>query len=74
VATDVVPATNDKQQLQPMPSKLGALAVELGKAVTLLNRVHFENHGYVGPNSGNAPVHGASGPDCQTTVSKLDAV
>jgi hypothetical protein len=50
------------------------LAVELGKAVTLLNRVHFENHGYVGPNSGNAPVHGASGPDCQTTVSKLDAV
>jgi hypothetical protein len=43
VATDVVPATNDKQQLQPMPSKLGALAVELGKAVTLLNRVHFEN-------------------------------
>jgi hypothetical protein len=39
-----------------------------------LNRVHFENRGYVGSQSGNAAVHGASGPDCQTTVSKLDAV
>jgi len=31
---------------------------------TFLNRVHFENRGYVGPQSGNAPVPGASGPNC----------
>ena len=39
-----------------------------------LNRVHFENHGYVGPQSRNAPVRGASAPNCRTTVSKVDAV
>src|SRR3954453_7737775 len=39
-----------------------------------LNRVYFENRGYVGPQSGKAAVHGASGPDCQPTVSKVDAV
>src|SRR6476619_1922080 len=38
----------------------------------VLNRVHFENHGCLGPRSGNAPVRGASGPKCQTTVSKVD--
>src|SRR3954469_23124252 len=36
VATDVVQATNDKQQIEPMLGKLGALPVELGKAGTLL--------------------------------------
>jgi len=36
VATDVVQATNDKQQLQPMLSKLEALPDELGKVTTLL--------------------------------------
>jgi hypothetical protein len=39
-----------------------------------LNHVHFENSGYLGPQSGNALAHGASGPNCRTTVSKLDAV
>ncbi len=36
VAIDVVQAPNDKQQLQPMLGKLGALPEELGKAETLL--------------------------------------
>jgi len=36
VAADVVQATNDKQQLQPMLSKLEALPDELGKVTTLL--------------------------------------
>jgi hypothetical protein len=36
VATDVVQATNDKQQLQPMLGKLGALPAELGEVETLL--------------------------------------
>ncbi|MFL5280163.1 MAG: transposase [Rhodopila sp.] len=36
VATDVVQAPNDKQQLQPMLSKLDALPDELGKVTTLL--------------------------------------
>jgi len=36
VAADVVQAPNDKQQLQPMLSKIGALPDELGKAETLL--------------------------------------
>src|SRR3954466_7247277 len=41
---------------------------------SLLNRVHFENRGYASPEPGNTPVHGASGQNCGTTVSKLDAV
>ena len=36
VAADVVQAPNDKQQLEPMLSKIGALPDELGKAETLL--------------------------------------
>src|SRR6187200_227493 len=36
IAADVVQATNDKQQIEPMLGKLGALPVELGKAGTLL--------------------------------------
>ena len=36
VANDVVQATNDKQQLQPMLGKLGALPEELGDVETLL--------------------------------------
>ena len=36
VATDVVQATNDKQQVEPMLGKLGALPKELGKTETLL--------------------------------------
>src|SRR5512136_2574730 len=36
VAVDVVQAPNDKQQLEPMLGKLGALREELGKAETLL--------------------------------------
>ena len=40
----------------------------------VLNRVHFENRGYAGLQSENAPIRGASGLDCQTAVSKLDAV
>jgi len=36
VATDVVQAANDKQQLPPMLGKLGAMPEELGKAETLL--------------------------------------
>jgi hypothetical protein len=39
-----------------------------------LNRVHFENRGYASPEPGNTPVHGASGQNFGTTVSKLDAV
>jgi hypothetical protein len=35
VANDVVQATNDKQQLQPMPGRLGALPEELGEVETL---------------------------------------
>ena len=36
VATDVIQATNDKQQLEPMLGKIGALPKELGGAKTLL--------------------------------------
>jgi hypothetical protein len=36
VAGDVVQAPNDKQQLEPMLAKIGALPEELGKAKTLL--------------------------------------
>jgi transposase len=36
IATDVVQATNDKQQLAPMLSKLAALPADLGKPETLL--------------------------------------
>jgi transposase len=36
VAADVVQATNDKQQLQPMLSKVAGLPDELGKVATLL--------------------------------------
>src|ERR1017187_234532 len=36
VATDVVQATNDKQQLEPMLGKIDALPKELGEAETLL--------------------------------------
>ncbi len=36
VATDVVQAANDKQQLEPMVSKLAALPAELGEPETLL--------------------------------------
>ena len=36
VAADVVQATNDKQQLEPMLDKLAALPEELGKPETLL--------------------------------------
>jgi transposase len=36
LATDVVQASNDKQQLQPMVSKVEALPDELGKVTTLL--------------------------------------
>jgi hypothetical protein len=42
--------------------------------IFILNRVHFENHGYAGLQSENAPVRGASSLDCQATVSKVDAV
>ena len=53
---------------QKLPNLI-AMPIEL-----TVPRVHFENSGYLGPRSGNAPAHGASGPNCQTTVSKLDAV
>ncbi|HEY0425593.1 MAG TPA: IS1182 family transposase [Rhodopila sp.] len=43
LATDVVQATNDKQPLQPMLSKVEALPDELGKVTTLL-----ADTGYVG--------------------------
>ena len=36
VATDVVQATNDKQQIEPMLNKIGGLTDALGKAGTLL--------------------------------------
>lgn len=36
VATDVVQATNDKQQVEPMLDRLGALPEELGEVETLL--------------------------------------
>ena len=36
VAVDVVPAPNDKQQLEPMLGKIGALPEELGEGKTLL--------------------------------------
>jgi len=36
VAVDVVQAPNDKQQLEPMLGKIGALPAELGEAATLL--------------------------------------
>ena len=36
VAGDVVQASNDKQQLEPMLAKTAALPEELGKAETLL--------------------------------------
>src|SRR3569832_2445417 len=49
-------------------------AQSAGSKMLVLNRVYFENRGYVGPQPGKAPTQGASGPNCQTTVSKLDAV
>ena len=36
VASDVAQAPNDKQQLEPMPAKTGALPEELGEAETML--------------------------------------
>src|SRR3954454_17718498 len=47
---------------------------DICRAIGQLNRVHFENHGYVGPQSGKALVRCASGPSYQTTVSKVDAI
>ena len=49
LATDVVQAPNDKQQLQPMLDRLGALPEELGEVETLLAdtgyfRVRLESH------------------------------
>jgi hypothetical protein len=49
VATDVVPATNDKQQFQPMPSKVTALPNALSKITTLLF-----NNGYFSTANGTA--------------------
>jgi hypothetical protein len=53
---------------------LGPRLEGLGPDGSILNRVHFENRGYASPEPGNTPVHGASGQNCGTTVSKLDAV
>jgi len=43
VATDVVQAPNDKQQVEPMLGRLGALPAELGKTATLLADTGYFN-------------------------------
>jgi len=45
VAVDVVQAPNDKQQLEPMLGKIGALPEELGEAETLLADTGLFQHG-----------------------------
>src|ERR1700732_4911409 len=55
VATDVVQAPNDKQQLAPMLDKLSALPKELGQAETLL-----ADSGYFSEANGEACVAGPS--------------
>ena len=47
VATDVVQATNDKQQLEPMLGKIDALPKELGEAETLLADTGYFSAGNV---------------------------
>jgi transposase len=47
VAADVVQAPNDKQQIEPMLDKIGALAEELGKAETLLADTGYFSAGNV---------------------------
>ena len=47
VATDVIQATNDKQQLEPMLGKIGALPKELGGAKTLLADTGYFSAGNV---------------------------
>jgi len=47
VATDVVQAPNDKQQVEPMLGKLGALPQALGKAETLLADAGYFSAGNV---------------------------
>ena len=47
VAADVVQAPNDKQQIEPMLDKIGALPEELGKAETLLADTGYFSAGNV---------------------------
>src|SRR5258707_14879227 len=47
VAIDVVQASNDKQQLEPMLGKIGALPEELGEAETLLADTGYFSAGNV---------------------------
>src|SRR5713226_1894464 len=47
VAVDVVQASNDKQQLEPMLDKIGALPEELGEAETLLADTGYFSAGNV---------------------------
>jgi Transposase DDE domain len=47
VATDVVQAANDKQQMEPMPGKIAALPEGLGKADTLLADTGYFSAGNV---------------------------
>jgi len=54
VATDVVQAPNDKQQIEPMMSKLTALPAELGEPQTLL-----ADNGYF--SAGNVAACAAAG-------------
>jgi hypothetical protein len=58
------------------PAGLGIEQLPFGTDIAspCLNRVYFEKRGYVGPQPGKAPTQGASGPNCQTMVSKLDAI
>ena len=57
-----------------MPEQKRSVIQAVGITQQELNRVHFENRGYAGLQSENAPVRVASGLNCQTTVSKVDAV
>ena len=47
VATDVVQAANDKQQIEPMLGKIGALPDELGKPATMLADTGYFSAGNV---------------------------
>ena len=47
VAADVVQAPNDKQQIEPMLDKIGALPEELGKAETLLADTGYYSTGNI---------------------------
>ena len=69
VASDVVQAANDKQQLEPMLAKTGALPEELGKAETMLadNGYFSEANVKACVAAGDRAAH-RLGPGCPSSI------